>query len=168
MFDHTLRTCCCPAPQTCFTSWKCSSIAQRGNGFQDVAYLGRHVRAEVGCPTAVLIAKNHHADLAADQLGGCQERLVLTGHLDTTTIIGDRLPALPMPGAFRHLDVVLAINAVAVRTRGRQIKQTGVLAQAADDDDAQAECGEQKRPRCVAAIDRQPHRRLHPQRGSTA
>ena len=29
MFDHTLRTCCCPAPQTSFTSWKCSSIAQR-------------------------------------------------------------------------------------------------------------------------------------------
>ncbi len=139
-----------------------------GNRFQNVAHFRQRVRAEVWCPTAVLEAQNHHTDLAADQLRRCQKRLVLTSHLDAAALIGDRQPTRLMPGPLGQTDFVLAVDAVAVRTRGGQVKQTSVLAQAADDHDLQSEYGEEKRPHGVGAIDRQPHLCFHAQRGSTA
>ena len=73
-----------------------------------------------------------------------------------------------MCDTLRHMDVVFAIDGVspaAVRIRfSWQVVEAGVLSQAADDHDVQREYWEEKRPRCIAAIDRQPYLRLHPQR----
>ena len=69
-----------------------------------------------------------------------------------------------MPGPLCQADFVLAVDAVAVRTRGRQVKQTDVLAQPADDNDAQIEHWQEKRSRRIGTIDGQPHLHLQTQR----
>ena len=46
MFDHTLRTCCCPAPHTSFTSWKCSSIAQRAATVSKISHTSADVSVQ--------------------------------------------------------------------------------------------------------------------------
>ena len=83
-----------------------------GNCFQDVADFGHGVCAEVGRPAIVLKANDDHANLAADQLGGCQKRLILTRHLDAAAMIRDGGPTLAVPGTLGQTDFVLAIDAV--------------------------------------------------------
>jgi len=92
----------------------------RGSRFQNVAHFCRGFCAEVGYPTAVLETNDHHADHAADQRGRGQKRLVLTRHLDPAGRVGDRLPALAMPCPLGQADLVVAVDAVAMRPLGRQ------------------------------------------------
>ena len=68
-------------------------------------------------------------------------------------MIGDGAPTFAVSGTLGQTDFVLAIDAVAVRTLRRQVKQAGVLSQAADDHDAQLKYGQEKRPRRIGTID---------------
>ena len=133
----------------------------RRHRFQNITHFRRRVRAEIGCPTAVLKAHNHHTNLAADQTRCGQKRLVRTRHLDAAAWVGDGAPALAVPGTLCQTDFVLAINAVAVRILRRQVKQAGVLPQATDNHDSQFQDRQKKRSRGVGSIDHQPDCRLH-------
>ena len=121
----------------------------------------------IGMPNWRPRSDHHDTDLAADQSGGRQERLVLTSHLDAAAMVSDRLPALPVRGTLPQTDLVLAVEGVSpasVRIGWSwQVVKASVLSQAADDHDVQTEYGEKKRTRGIGTIDRQPDLRLHPQ-----
>ena len=96
----------------------------RRHRFQNITHFRRRVRAEIGSPTAVLKADNHHSNLAADQTRRRQKCLILTRHLDAAAMIRDGAPTLAVPGTLGQTDFVLAIDAVC-RENPEEASQTG-------------------------------------------
>ena len=99
------------------------------------------IGAEVSRPATIVKAHNHNADDAAHKARSGQESFVLPRHHGTATLIRHRFPAVRLGGKLRETDAMKPIDAACTALSGlslrRQIKQTGVLPQATEDDDSQ-------------------------------
>ena len=124
----------------------------RRHRFQNIFDFRRRVGAEVGRPTAVLKADNHHTNRAADQTRRRQKRFVPPCDFHAAALKGDGAPTLAVPGTLGQTDFVLAVDPVAVRAPWRQVKQAGVFSQAADNYDTQFQDRQEKRPRCITLL----------------
>ena len=133
------RTCCWPAPQTSFTSWKSCSIVARSAKASiistTVTFGSVEKKGNQSCSSLTITTRI----TPPHGLVGGQKGLVGLGNRFSVSRTLDRLPALPMSRAFGQADPVLPVRAgtppspsLAAPQRTRQVAQGCVLAESAN------------------------------------